>query len=98
MLLSLGTCMCNINHTQYTVQSSRLNEDIDFSAFDGNVAPVCLAQKDDGDFEDVDVTSTGWGTLYSGGPQATVLMEVELKTITNTQCQNDYLYYKSDIK
>ena len=76
----------------------RLNEEIDFSAYDGNVSPVCLAQKNDGDFEDVDVTSTGWGTLYSGGPVSTVLMEVNLKTITNTQCQEDYLYWKSSIK
>ena len=96
MLLSLGkNIFC---HLHYAVQSSRLNEEIDFSAYDGTVSPVCLAQKNDGDFEDVDVTATGWGTLYSGGPVSTVLMEVTLKTITNTQCQEDYLYSKSSIK
>ena len=76
----------------------RLRKKIIFSAFNGNVAPVCLARENDGDFAGVDVTATGWGTLYSGGPSATVLMQVNLKTITNTQCKEDYGYKKSWIR
>ena len=74
----------------------RLNEEIDFSAYDGTVAPDCLAQKNDGDFEDLDVTATSWGKLNSGSPVST---EVNLKTITNTQCKETveelYSKYKS---
>ena len=77
--------------------TNRLNEEIDFSKFGGRVAPVCLAQKNGGDYTGVDVTATGWGTLSSGGSQATVLMEVNLTTISNTECTTDYWYGKEDI-
>eukprot|EP00092_Neocalanus_flemingeri_P047239 GFUD01053475.1.p1 GENE.GFUD01053475.1~~GFUD01053475.1.p1 ORF type:complete len:163 (+),score=56.57 GFUD01053475.1:174-662(+) len=76
----------------------RLNEEIDFSLYNGDVGLVCLAQKDGGDYDNVPVTATGWGTLYSNGPQATVLMEVDLETITNKQCGEDYYYEKEAIK
>lgn len=85
MLLSLGKY--TLFHHHYNVQLSRLNKEIDFSAYDGNVSPVCLAQKNDGDFEDVDVTATSWGTMNSRGTVSAVLMEVDLKTITITQCK-----------
>jgi len=75
----------------------RLNEAIDFSLYNGNVGPVCLAQKNSGDYDSDPVTVTGWGTLSSGGPQATVLMEVNLKTITNKKCGEDFMYEKEDI-
>jgi len=75
----------------------RLNKEIIFSSWPGTVSPVCLARKKDGDYPDTDVTATGWGTLWSGGPQASLLMEVSLRTITNTQCGEDYGYSKSDI-
>ena len=77
--------------------TTRLNKEIDFSKFGGRVAPVCLAQKNDGDYAGVDVTATGWGTLSSGGFQATVLMEVNLTTISNKECTTDYWYEKEEI-
>ena len=77
--------------------TTRLNKEIDFSKFGGRVAPVCLAQKNDGDYAGVDVTATGWGTLSSGGFQATVLMEVNLTTISNKECTSDYWYEKEEI-
>merc|ERR1712142_1328816 len=85
------------NNMDNDVAVIRLNKEIKFSEFNGNVAPVCLARKNDGDYADTDVTATGWGTIYSEGPQATVLMEVNLRTITNTQCGEDYGYDKTMI-
>jgi len=58
------------------------------------ITPVCLPQKSDGTaYEGVTSTVTGWGTLSSGGEQARKLMEVDVKTITNTECDDAY---KSD--
>jgi len=76
-----------------------LFQDINFADFGGRVAPVCLARKKAGDFNDSEVVVAGWGATSEGGSQATVLMEASLRTITNSACSSQpYQYDKSLIQ
>merc|ERR1719476_164319 len=40
---------------------------------------------------------TGWGTLRSGGSQATTLQKAEVEVISNTACYQKYGYTSDDI-
>jgi len=59
-------------------------------SFTKTVAPVCLPDQSRAAYDDVVSTVTGWGTLFAGGPQSDVLMGVDVNTIGNTDCDNDY--------
>ena len=70
--------------------------DFDFSlltlcnniTFQKDASPVCPPFP--GDYDNVTATVTGWGTLSFGGRQPNKLMEVNVTTMTNTECNQDY--------
>jgi len=58
--------------------------------FTPKVSPICLPELPGEDYDNVLSTVTGWGTLSLGGAQSDVLMGVNVTTIDNTECDNDY--------
>ena len=54
------------------------------------MSPICLPELPGEDYDNVLSTVTGWGTLSLGGAQSDVLMGVNVTTIDNTECDNDY--------
>jgi len=86
-----------INHPKYTDAYKgydfallRLAQQLDFSALNNKVAPACLPSSSSGAFANVDAIVSGWGTTASGGQQATKLLEVTVKTLSNQQCLTSY--------
>jgi len=61
---------------------------IDFTS--SQIRPVCLPDNDSDDYDSVTATVSGWGTLESGGSQPDVLMEVDVPTMSNSDCRNSY--------
>ena len=89
-----------INHPQYDRFTNnndfaiiRLSSSVTFSSF---ITPVCLPSTTQ-NYEQREAIVTGWGTLYSSGPQPDVLHKVGVSTITNTQCTTNTLYSPSDL-
>merc|ERR1712013_652773 len=58
--------------------------------FPPKVSPICLPEQPGEDYDNLLSTVTGWGTLSLGGAQSDVLMGVNVTTIDNTECDNDY--------
>jgi len=97
--------VCNIkDHPNYN--SKNLNNDFsvltlcDTVEFTDKISPVCLpsSQGQGTQYEGVDAVVSGWGTLSSGGPRPNTLMEVMVKTMSNSQCcAADKAYSCSDI-
>merc|ERR1712106_195217 len=84
-----------IQHPDY--DSSTYDQDISIIVIDGSVdftlsqiRPVCLPANDANDYDSVTATVSGWGTLESGGSQPDVLMEVDVPTMSNSNCKNAY--------
>ena len=69
----------------------KLEKKIDFSKYDGTVAPVCLPDAPR-KYYDKDVTVSGWGLLEDGGKAANKLMEVDLKVIWMNECRKEFKY------
>jgi len=63
--------------------------------FSTKVLPACLPDPGK-NYDNVQATVTGWGTIRSGGSQPNILQEVDVNTMTNGQCHNT-LYSASDI-
>uniref|UniRef100_A0A194AKC8 Putative trypsin-3 n=1 Tax=Pinctada fucata TaxID=50426 RepID=A0A194AKC8_PINFU len=57
-------------------------------AYSDTVSPVCLTNVEAASNEQC--TTTGWGTLQSGGSLSDVLMEVEVPIVGRTECNNAY--------
>ena len=58
--------------------------------FRTEVKPACLPSLPGPSYDNVLSTVSGWGTLQSGGFQADKLMEVNVTTMTNIECNVDY--------
>ena len=58
--------------------------------FRKEVKPVCLPSLSGTSYDNVLSTVSGWGTLQSGGFQPDQLMEVNVTTMSNTECNEDY--------
>jgi len=71
---------------EYDLALMRFHEPVEFKP---NVLPVCLPETDD---KLVGETAwvTGWGRLYEEGPLPSVLQEVDLPIVNNTECENMY--------
>jgi len=63
-------------------------------AFTENVSPVCLPTTSGigSQYEGKDAVVSGWGHLSSGGSAPGVLMEVDVKTMSNSACCSNYSY------
>merc|ERR1712179_6267 len=58
--------------------------------FNATVGPVCLPQMSGPAYDSVLATVSGWGALASGGNWSDTLMEVNVTTMDNTDCQAFY--------
>jgi len=58
--------------------------------FRREVSPICLPSLPGGAYDDVLATVSGWGSLQSGGSTARKLMEVNVTTMTNNKCGEQY--------
>merc|ERR1719239_942974 len=80
--------------TDYDFAIVKLSEHVTFSP---SVAPACLPSPNK-NYDAVTATVTGWGTLVSGGSQPSVLQEVDVKTMSNSDCRGSSTAYSaSDI-
>ena len=85
------------NHPRYIRVCSRQAPDFDFSmvklasAVDfsahPHIRPICLPTDSRNSFAGVKATITGWGRVVSGGQQPSVLQEVDLIALSNSQCR-----------
>merc|ERR1712088_431569 len=67
----------------------RMANPIDWAA-NPNTRPACLPEYTAGDYDQWMSTVTGWGTTSSGGPTSNVLLEVDVKVISNSECNAAY--------
>jgi len=59
------------------------------------VSPVCLPPDSSDQYSNKEAIVSGWGTLYSNGPQPSVLQDVTVKTMSNSQCTGSSTAYSS---
>merc|ERR1719234_1369903 len=85
-----------INHENYnsnTVDNDfallRMATKIEWGA-NPHIRPACLPEYGAGDYDQWMSTVTGWGTTQSGGSVSNVLLEVDVKVISNSECNNAY--------
>ena len=90
------------NHYKYNsdTKSSLLSNTNDYAlsiltlcnpiTFKREASPVCLPSQPGSSYDGVVSTVSGWGTLSSGGYQPDELMEVNVTTIDNTECNTAY--------
>uniref|UniRef100_A0A8C5N5B7 Zgc:165423 n=1 Tax=Gouania willdenowi TaxID=441366 RepID=A0A8C5N5B7_GOUWI len=83
-----------INHPNYNSTTNdndiallRLSSAVTFTDY---ILPVCLAASGSSVHSGEDVWVTGWGALSEGGSSANDLMEVDVPTVGNRQCNCDY--------
>uniref|UniRef100_A0A8C5N5T6 Peptidase S1 domain-containing protein n=1 Tax=Gouania willdenowi TaxID=441366 RepID=A0A8C5N5T6_GOUWI len=83
-----------INHPSYTPATNyydiallRLSTAVSFTDY---ILPVCLSASGSSVHSGEDVWVTGWGALSHSGPAPDDLMEVEVLTIGNTECNCDW--------
>ena len=62
--------------------------------FRKEVKPVCLPTKSGSSYENITGTVSGWGTLKYEGRPSTLLMEVNVTTLSNVECN---LAYDGDV-
>ena len=60
------------------------------------MSPICLPNPRQ-NYEQREAVVAGWGTLNTGGISPSTLYEVDLMTITNTQCTTNTQYKMEDI-
>ncbi|XP_063889778.1 trypsin-1-like isoform X1 [Scylla paramamosain] len=65
------------NGYDYDIALLKLKETLDLSQYE-QLRPVCLPADDSQTYEGVMAIASGWGTLYSGGPQPSTLNEVSV--------------------
>ena len=58
------------------------------------MGPVCLPSLPGPSYDNVLATVSGWGTLQSGGYQPDQLVEVNVTTMDNTECEDFYAGYE----
>merc|ERR1712156_1323026 len=67
----------------------KMARNLDWSANE-NIRPACLPSAGAGDYDQWMSTVTGWGTTSSGGSTSNVLLEVDVKVISNSECNGAY--------
>ena len=61
-------------------------------SFSRHISTACLPSSSSFPVENVQAVASGWGTLSSGGSQASSLQEVSLATMTNSDCRSQTNY------
>lgn len=90
-----------ILHADYSVSASgKLDQDfallrmvtkIDWNA-NPNIRPVCLPDASAGDYDQTLATTTGWGRTSLSGTKSNVLLEANVKVITDSECQQRFYF------
>jgi len=92
--------VCSIaNHPNYNSQTV----DYDFAVltlceevtFTTDISPACLPASSSTNYDSRQAVVSGWGTLSSGGSTPTVLHEVTINTMSNSQCTGSSTDYSS---
>jgi len=86
-------------HPNYNSRS----EDNDFAiltlcdrvTFTKAISPACLPPSESNQYASNEAVVSGWGTLYSNGPQPSVLQDVTVNTMSNSQCTGSSTAYSS---
>jgi len=79
------------SNVDYDFSLLKLSKAIEFNKHP-HIRPICLPVDDTKSYGDVTATITGWGTTSSHGGVSTKLQEVQVKTMTNGKCANDFSY------
>jgi len=82
----------NSNNQDHDIAIIQLAEPVQFS---DSVAPVCLPPSSSSNYDGATATATGWGTLSSGGSLSSILQEVDLTVLTNSECSQPPNIYSS---
>lgn len=82
----------NSGTVDYDFAVLRLCEDVTFQT---DILPACLPTSSSTSYENVDAVVSGWGTLSSGGSSSSVLREVTVRTMSNSQCTASNTAYSS---
>merc|ERR1712098_950568 len=72
----------------------KMKRTVDFSKYP-HIRPICLPTDPNEDYTGFTATVTGWGTTSSGGSSSKKLREVDVKVISNSDCENKYNYPSS---
>merc|ERR1719481_1586008 len=72
----------------------KMKRTVDFSKYP-HIRPICLPTNPNEDYTGFTATVTGWGTTSSGGSSSKKLREVDVKVISNSDCENKYSYPSS---
>ena len=83
----------NSKSTNFDFSLLKMSSSVNF-ADNPHVRPVCLPRDMSQSYAGYLATVSGWGTTSSGGDMASKLREVEVKVMTNTECQS--MGYKPD--
>jgi len=92
--------VCGVtNHPSYN--SSTVDYDFailtlcDPVTFTEDISPACLPASSSTDYDSRQAVVSGWGTLSTGGSTPTVLHEVTINTMSNSQCTGSSTDYSS---
>jgi len=92
-----------MNHPDYNEKAPtdndfsllKLSRDIDFSKYE-HIRPICLPTDTTNTYEGLHATVSGWGRTERGSG-SNILLETEVKVISNYQCRNNHQWYYSQI-
>jgi len=82
----------NKNTVDYDFAILTLCEAVTFST---DISPACLPASSSTNYDNRQAVVSGWGTLSSGGSTPTVLHEVTINTMSNSQCTGSTTDYSS---
>merc|ERR1711962_635898 len=63
--------------------------------FTTTVSPACLPPDTSNQYSNNEAVVSGWGTLYSNGPQPSILQDVTVSTMSNSQCTGSSTAYSA---
>ena len=74
----------------YDFSLLKIKETVDFMTL-RHIRPICLPREAINDYKNFVATVTGWGMLYSTSSSgSSVLMEVDVRVLSNFECQMKY--------
>merc|ERR1711962_1210080 len=79
----------NSGTVDYDFAVLRLCEDVTFQT---DILPACLPTSSSTSYENQDAVVSGWGTTSSGGSTSSILREVTVRTMSNSQCTRNIAY------
>ena len=77
----------------YDFSLLKIKETVDFHTL-RHIRPICLPREAINDYKNFVATVTGWGRLNSSSSSSgsSVLMEVDVRVLSNSDCQRTYRF------